>query len=122
MRHFILGTMLLLSACTTMIGNPPIDGWPKLSVEWHRVSGKQMMDFCVRTNADNPLVKINGLLVYIMGCAEPDFDRMACEIYVDKDFPDAGLDEHELKHCEGWDHYGETGMRDLWMEWQKSQP
>ena len=122
-KRFWIILVAIVAGCT-MIGKPPIEGWPKLEVVWHRVPSKEMVDFCVEANSDNPLVYLHGSpLVMILGCAEADFGRGVCDIYVpEAEYPDRWLDEHERLHCEGWDHYGGSGMRDSWIEWQKMQP
>lgn len=53
-------------------------------------------------------------------CAVIDFNAKTCDIWLDAEDPDAGIEKHEHDHCDGRDHVGETYLRDLWEQHKRS--
>lgn len=52
-----------------------------------------------------------------LACTIPDFRAGVCNIYLLSTA--AWLIEHETAHCRGYDHPGETTIRDMWLEFKK---
>lgn len=111
-------TTLALTAlfgCTTVNYDraPPAD-WPVLEVKLRRVSMMQVQQMCWGVP----------FLWQVFMCMEPDFDKMECNIYhyyTDAELAHksaAWIIEHELAHCNGYDHYGSTELRDAWEQWK----
>lgn len=98
MRSLVL--LALLTACTG-IGETRVEGWPALTVVEHRVPHAEMRTRCgVYAPA----------LVSPEACATFNFAEARCDIILSSDFPDERAREHELAHCAGYDHPGESNM------------
>lgn len=54
-------------------------------------------------------------------CAWVDLSKMQCHVYVheqsDENDP---LYVHELEHCEGKDHFGDSTLADHWENWKRA--
>ena len=94
---------LALSACTVINVNqkPPSD-WPKLSVSVHKLSFYETQKAC------GGGIFSTLLGVHRFACAWIHFDKQTCTIYTATDDPH--VMEHELAHCEGYDHIGSTTL------------
>jgi len=93
---------------------PPKD-WPKLSVSIQKVGFWEMQTLC----GGNPLMAALGLKNYF-GCAWIRFDTNTCVVYYSSDDEHGKLViEHELMHCEGYDHIGSSSLADGWEQWKK---
>lgn len=104
-RGALFSVLLGLMGCTS-IGHVKVEGWPKLEPIEHYVPHAEMRDRCVQ---------FTGALSSPEACAIFDFDRMRCDIYYSADFPPlATVKQHELLHCDGYDHEGETSMQAFW--------
>lgn len=90
---------------------PPPEGWPTLTVIKHAVSSKEMRDVCSQY----------GPAAGIVACAEPDLDAKTCDIWLQKEFPDAYVEWHEEMHCKGYDHPGGTEIKRLMAEYRKKE-
>ena len=75
---------------------------------------------------ESPCMKEVGAAVQLMACAEPDFDRMTCEVWIETDVDAdyvARERRHEIDgHCHGLDHPGDhcqpgTICRE-WQDWK----
>ena len=100
---------VFVSGCT-VIGHEKIEGWPELAVTEHYVSHKEMRDRCG---------KYLGPFSSPEACAEFNLDTKRCDIWFSADFPPAAfIVEHERLHCGGFDHVGETEMRDFLAKWK----
>lgn len=53
-----------------------------------------------------------------MGCAVVNFNEGKCYITT---MGQREVVEHERLHCQGYDHFGETTMADLWQRWKDGQ-
>ena len=100
----------LLVGCTTIDSHttPPSD-WPNLAVAEHVVSSHAMLDACM------PYM---GFLQFPLACAIIFFEKLTCDIYVTGP---AHL-EHERMHCAGYDHIGDSTLRDAWEEYKSHTP
>lgn len=107
---FVYLALVLLSACTVVNEHkaPPPD-WPKLEVTVTEGGFWETQERCDR----NPLVVV--LIGPALGCAWINFDEMRCRIYL---WVNSVL-EHELLHCQGYDHYGSSQLADYWEEWKR---
>ena len=108
-----LVTLLYLSACTVIDGHQKVEGWPKLTVREHYVPHWQMRDHCVKYTPwwGSP-----------EACAEFNLQARTCDIWFSADFPPPqAFIEHERMHCEGYDHIGDTEMRDFLARYNASR-
>lgn len=95
----------LSSACASIIGHEKVAGWPQLAVYEHYVPHAQMRERCAR------YVGFGSLPV---ACAQFRLAERRCDIWYSADFPPSrDIIEHERLHCAGYDHVGETKLRDL---------
>jgi hypothetical protein len=95
---------LLLGGCTT-IGHQKVEGWPQLTVIEHHVPHYVMRDRCVKYAPWGTSPE---------ACAEFNLEARTCNIWFSADFPPPpAFVKHERMHCEGYDHVGETQMRDF---------
>jgi len=112
--HLLLFPLFLsLGACTT-IGHEKVEGWPDLMVFEHYVPHHVMRDRCVKYTAWGTSPE---------ACAEFDLAERTCNLWFSADFPPPqAFIEHERMHCAGYDHVGETNMRNFLAAWNARQP
>lgn len=104
MNRALLAAAVLCAGCTT-IGHEKVEGWPKLTVVEHYVPHHVMRDRCVKYAPWGASPE---------ACAEFNLETRSCDIWLSADFPPpASFLKHERMHCEGFDHTGETHMRDF---------
>lgn len=102
MNLFRIYLLAALAGCS-IVSQHRVDGWPSLAVIEHRVSEAKLRDVC-DPNA-NPFVAVS------VACVTFDLKRGQCHYWQSKDFPPPSwVREHELKHCDGYDHVGGTTM------------
>ena len=95
---------LFLGACT-VIGHQKVEGWPQLKVVEHYVPHNEMRDRCVKYTSWGMSPE---------ACAEFNLVERRCDLWFSADFPPPTFFvKHERMHCEGFDHEGETNMRDF---------
>ena len=110
MRRHAASTLLflgvsLLQACTTIDKHEQVAGWPQLTVYEHYVPHHVMRDRCVKYTAFGASPE---------ACAEFNLAERRCDLWFSADFPPPkAYIEHERLHCAGYDHVGETNMRDF---------
>ena len=95
--------LLFLFGCATTVDlsrPPPID-WPQLTVEVRQVSEDMARKAC-----GNPR------MISVYGCAVVFFPIRKCIIFLANNSRETL--EHEKLHCLGYDHIGESSMRDGW--------
>lgn len=111
-----IAVMVWLSGCTAInVHQEPPKDWPKLLVSIQKVGFWEMQTLC----GGNPLMAALGLKNYF-GCAWIQFDTNTCVVYYSSDDEHGKLViEHELMHCEGYDHIGSSSFADGWEEWKK---
>ena len=105
-RHAVAAILfpLFLGACTT-IGHEKVEGWPQLTVVEHYVPHHVMRDRCVKYTPFGSSPE---------ACAEFNLAELRCDLWFSADFPPPkAFIEHERMHCQGYDHVGETNMRDF---------
>ena len=86
---------------------PPAD-FPHLKIIERLVDHKEVLFQC-GTKQDS-----------VIGCAIPNYDWMNCTIYIDKHTDVRRAEIHENAHCRGYDHHGESQIRDGWEKWKKA--
>jgi len=109
--------VMALGACTAInVHQKPPSDWPKLNVSIHKVGFRELQKICGGSYAI-------GLLTQYMGCAWIYFEKGTCEVYYAADDKDSATHviEHEVMHCEGYDHIGSSALADGWGEWKASQ-
>ena len=108
LKRFLIAALLFplvaASAACTSIGHEKVEGWPELEIFEHRVSSDEMYQRCSKYVAFGMLP---------MACAEFNLATRRCDIWLVKDFAPKNIVEHERLHCLGYDHVGETAMRDF---------
>jgi hypothetical protein len=105
----ILGVAYGGYACT-VIGHEKVEGWPELTVHEHHVSHKEMRDRCNRYAHWSMSPE---------ACAEWNFMDGRCDVWFSTDFPPSKeVIEHERLHCKGFDHVGQTTLRDSWNQYR----
>ncbi len=86
---------------------PPVD-FPKLSIVVHQVSHTEMLERC------------QDALWKPLACAETNFKNMVCDIWYSDDVPPTkAIIDHEELHCKGYDHVGESSIRDAWEKYKQ---
>jgi hypothetical protein len=105
------GVLAMLCGCAiTPIDTahrPPPD-WPALAVSVHYIHG-DLAKTCGLQSSLSPLV----------GCATADFNRGTCSIYLN--FHSDTVLAHELLHCQGYDHPGETTFHASWARFKRAR-
>lgn len=116
MRALMLA--LLLSGCGAMIDptSAPRD-WPRLSVSVHRVSVYEVVKRCSKYLT--PTARVMGLGL-VGGCAEINFAAVRCDIWIPHE-ADEGVLEHEMDHCFGKDHPGDSNLRTAWNTYKEKR-
>lgn len=117
---------IALSACATIdVSDKPAPDFPHLRViESWPVTHEVFLHDC---GARDPIP----LVIVVKGCAVPDFAAGTCHIYYDPPkwitqgvefYAWDWLRNHELAHCAGYDHPGETEMHDRWTAYKRAHP
>lgn len=111
-----IGVMLFalaVSGCAVVRGSSdrPAD-FPVLRTTAHFVSTVEMRDRCAEFAPPGTLVE---------ACAAWNFIAGTCDIWIARDFVSWSVIAHELQHCAGVDHVGETTLRDAWRNWKESK-
>lgn len=104
---------LLLTGCTTLAttidtSRAPPNDWPQLKVVVVKTDSAEVQRQCYATTA-----------FVVAGCTTANFLKATCYIYLSTD--NAAVIEHEKMHCLGYDHPGESTMRDWWEKWKRSR-
>ena len=112
----ILGLLVAAGAacgCATIDETHRVEGWPQLTVIEHYVSDSEMRSRCSKYVAFGFLPE---------ACSEFNLASRECHIWLSKDYPPAGfVVRHERLHCEGYDHPGETNLRDILARYNQAQ-
>jgi len=116
-RHAVNAVLFLgislLGACTT-IGHEKVEGWPQLTVVEHYVPHHVMRDRCVKYTPWGSSPE---------ACAEFNLAEARCDLWFSADFPPPqAFIEHERMHCAGYDHVGESNMRDFLAGFNARRP
>jgi hypothetical protein len=113
-RHAAIAILFLLflPACT-MIGHEKVENWPQLTIYEHHVPHHVMRNVCVKYAPWGMSPE---------ACAEFNLAERRCDLWFSADFPPpAFMVRHERMHCEGYDHEGETNMRDFLARYTAEQ-
>ena len=95
----------LAAGCATIDHHEPVAGWPELRIVEHYVPDAELRSRCA---------KYVPLGLFPESCAEFYFDRGECHVWYNADFrPQPYVMEHERLHCRGYDHAGDTTLRDV---------
>ena len=129
-----------LSGCTAMAYAPAPADFPVLRVVEHRLPHAEFKDKCAPAAGAGHHVA-TGALALLLGaspahaaiaglvgpsveaCAELDFAKGACNVYLSADFPPAELwmvHERE-RRCRGYDNIGDPVIRDAWAAYKLHQ-
>lgn len=106
-----------LTGCTVMDQHsaPPPD-WPALVVREHADSCPAMIARCW-PYLSLPMRLMGGIP---LGCAEVRFAEGTCDIYTCGLSP-AGVLAHERLHCRGYDHIGDSTLRDAFQRYKRDK-
>ena len=110
--------ILSASACTTInTDSPPPADFPALVIHEHAVKFGEFWGHCY---------KYVGWGWRLMGalpsaCAEVNFAQNRCDVWYPQDSITADVREHELEHCRGFDHPGDSTIRSAWLSWKASR-
>lgn len=99
---------LLWAGCASIDPQSAPRDWPRLTIDVRKVSYLEVLKRCSKYS------------VAPLACAEIHFRTMTCYVWVTPDAPRWVLD-HELGHCHGADHFGESTLRDAWASY-KAKP
>ena len=108
MRRAYVLLAALLSACSTM-EHERVEGWPELQIVEHRVVAETMFERCR---------KYAGFGSVPLACAEFNLATRRCDIWLSESMAWPTIVEHERLHCRGYDHVGDTNMRDFLARYQ----
>ena len=97
-----------IAACSTIDVTNKVEGWPVLQTTVHVIDQKLVRDHCQKY--------VHGFDI-AFACAEWDFDANTCDIYLPIGHGEY-MKEHELAHCDGYDHPGSTYMREDLEKWK----
>jgi hypothetical protein len=107
----IAAAALAAGSCTT-IGGRPVEGWPVLQTYEHYVPHAEFRDRCSRYTSFGATA---------LACAEFNFRTRRCDIWFSKDFPPQDYTiEHEREHCLGYEHAGESDLRNMLKRYNDS--
>lgn len=110
----LLLTLFLLSGCATMTNAEGPKDWPRLTVKIHQVSLIELYRKCGKYHTPVSLLLSGGV---IGACAEITFATNRCDIYLSGE-NSKEIVEHEIDHCFGKDHPGDTTLRDAWDKYK----
>ena len=100
MKNGLLLSVFLLSGCTTMLPEKPVEGWPKdIEIRLHEGAGL----YTVQSECWGSLPwywKAAGSFAW--QCATVNLPMRTCDIYTVM----GKASEHEYGHCRGMDHDG----------------
>lgn len=105
----IAAALALLAGCSTIDQHTPAPaGWPDLLVIEHRT------DLAGARAACRAYV---GFLDIPLGCAVVNFNERTCNVWHVNEL----ARRHELLHCAGHDHIGDSVLRDAFHAWTAYQ-
>ena len=109
MKRILIVLLAAASAACSTVGHEKVEGWPELMIVEHHVPAGDMYERCRKYVAFGMLP---------MACAEFNLATRRCDIWYIEGFSPRAVVEHERLHCRGYDHVGETGMRDFLVRYQ----
>lgn len=69
--------------------------------------------------ADNVSAQCGKYALMPLACAEINFRDRTCTVYTSVKWEWVLV--HEFKHCDGYDHEGETSLRDAWRKYKEAK-
>lgn len=99
----------LVAAC--VMQEQKVKDWPQLQNYVHVVEAGEVWTHC--KDAVEPWQI--ALLYLPVACAKINFDRKECHVIIADNTPQS-IVEHELRHCQGWDHDGR--LQAGWDKWR----
>jgi hypothetical protein len=97
-----LALAALAGGCAVIDRHEKVAGWPELRIVEHYVPDEAMRKRCSK------------YALLPEACAEFYFDRGECHVWYSADYPPMPfVVAHERLHCQGYDHAGDTSMRDV---------
>ena len=102
----LLCSFLALGAgCTMMDTHEKVAGWPQMRIVRHDVPDREMFARCSKYTSWGFLPE---------ACSEFYFDTGECHMWFSRDYPpQPWVVKHEVEHCEGYEHAGDTSLRDI---------
>ena len=105
--------IVFLVGCTSIdYSREPAADFPALAVTVHRYADTSDVRAACAKAGEKYGVSVS---MFLVACSDWRFDTRTCDVYVPAG--DDGLLEHELAHCRGYDHYGESTIADAWRAW-----
>jgi hypothetical protein len=105
--------LAVLAACSTIDSHEKVAGWPELKLVEHYVPDDVMRGRCAKYVSFGFLPE---------ACAEFYFDRGECHVWYNADYrPPQFVIAHERLHCQGYDHPGDTTLRDILTRYEARQ-
>jgi hypothetical protein len=104
---------LLGAGCSTIDTHERVAGWPQLKLVEHYVPDDVMRARCSKYVSFGFLPE---------ACSEFYFDSGECHVWYNADYrPPQFVIEHERLHCQGYDHPGESTLRDILARYEARQ-
>lgn len=101
---------LMLAGCSSIDYTRRVEGWPVLAAKIDYVSEDEMQTRCG---------KYSMWLEQALACAEFYLDKGVCQVWLTESTRWAK--EHELAHCDGYDHVGGESMRTMLQQWKETK-
>jgi hypothetical protein len=113
-RLSMIACALALTGCSAMISHePPPSDWPALKIVYHHVPSAEMRDVCGQYVPWYALGMVEA-------CAAWHFRTGECHVWFSSDLPPSGfVVEHEILHCLGHDHPGDTTAQRAWENYKR---
>ena len=106
MKYLLLLLAFSANAQEISLAHRPAD-WPNLEIKAQLVTHEQLLELCP------------GLPFYSFDCAIPLFKVGQCLLLLIENSVMAR--NHGTLHCNGYDHIGETTMRDKWLAFKSAR-
>jgi len=101
----LLFILLFPMGCSTIDQHERVAGWPSLKLVEHYVPDDEMRARCAKYMPFGFLPE---------ACAEFYFAQGECHVWYSADYPPTQyVMQHERLHCAGYDHPGDTTLRDV---------
>lgn len=114
--------LAVLLGCATVISHQAApDDWPQLERREVRVGFLEVQRLCAPARQNMSVAGWLWSLGLAGECTLIDFDKRICWHVRPIDETDSGFDDHELEHCAGKDHVGESVLRDAWAAYKRSK-
>lgn len=107
-KQTVIGLICFLAsaACASIDPQSAPRDWPELTIDVRKVSYLEVLKRCSKYSPAP------------IACAEIHFRTLTCVVWVTPEAPKWVM-AHEMGHCSGADHYGETTLRDSWLAYRR---